>query len=70
MSQKIIFDYWLELINPSFTNNVGYKSDYCCDLIINQYDVTNELSYSVRIIDAFPDVSEPNGLRLEFRRLS
>jgi hypothetical protein len=54
MSQKQLFDSWLELINPSQTNNVAYKSDYCCDMIINQYDVSNRLSYSVRVINAFP----------------
>jgi hypothetical protein len=54
MTQKYLFDAWLELINPTATHNVAYKSDYCCDMIINQYDVSNKLSYSARVIDAFP----------------
>lgn len=54
MSQKYVFDTWFEYINPSSTNNIGYKSEYSCDLLINQYDVSNRLSYSVNVIGAYP----------------
>ena len=54
MQQKILFDAWLNYINPSYSNNMRYKSDYATILKINQYDVTGELSYSVNLYDAFP----------------
>lgn len=54
MKQKYMFDGWFDTINPYLDNNYGYKEDYATTITINQYDVTNELSYSVDLIDAFP----------------
>jgi hypothetical protein len=54
MSQKIFFDTWLELINPSFSYNYQYKSNYASIITINQYDLTNKLSYSIDLFDAYP----------------
>jgi hypothetical protein len=54
MNQKVFFDAWLNYINPQYNNNFRYKSDYSTVITINQYDVTNELSYSVDLIDAYP----------------
>ena len=54
MSQKILFDSWLEHINPLSTNNYRYKEDYSADIRINQYSVDNLLTYSVNVIDAYP----------------
>jgi hypothetical protein len=54
MQQRILFDAWLNYINPSYSNNMRYKSDYATILKINQYDVTGQLTYSVNLYDAFP----------------
>ena len=54
MQQKILFDAWLNYINPLYNNNMRYKSDYSTILKINQYDVTGELTYSINLYDAFP----------------
>ena len=54
MSEKEFFDGWMELINPSSTFNFKYKGDYVTDITVNQYDVTNTVSYSVNLVDAFP----------------
>ncbi len=54
MSQKIFFDSWLNFINPQFNNNYRFKEDYATTLTVNQYDVSNELTYSVNLCDAFP----------------
>ena len=54
MSQKIFFDGWMNYINPQYNNNLRYKGDYATILTINQYDVTNQLSYSVNLYDAYP----------------
>lgn len=54
MSEKIFFDQWMELINPQSDFNMKYKTDYAVDISINQYDVSNNLTYSATLIDAFP----------------
>lgn len=54
MREKLFFDAWLEWINPSLTYNFKYKSDYAIPLRINQYNLKNEISYSVDLIDAYP----------------
>lgn len=54
MSEKIFFDAWMELINPTTDFNFQYKSNYVVDVSINQYDVTNQLTYSAVLRDAFP----------------
>ena len=54
MSEKLFFDLWLDYINPMFNYNMEYKSDYSTVITINQYDVSNQLTYSVNLFDAFP----------------
>ena len=54
MNQKIFFDAWLNYINPSYNYNFRYKSDYATVITINQYDVTNQISYSINLYDAYP----------------
>jgi hypothetical protein len=54
MDQKVFFDAWLNYINPQYNNNFRYKSDYSTIITINQYDVTNNLTYSINLYDAYP----------------
>ena len=54
MREKILFDKWIELINPKTTNNFSYKAEYSTDILINQYDLSNNLTYSAKIIRAYP----------------
>ena len=54
MLEKEFFDAWMEFINPSTTFNMKYKGDYATTVTISQYDVTNKLSYSIELIDAYP----------------
>ena len=54
MREKILFDEWIELINPKTTNNFSYKEEYSTDILINQYDLSNNLTYSAKIIKAYP----------------
>jgi len=54
MEEKEFFDAWLEFINPTTNFNVKYKGDYTTSVTITQYDVRNESSYAVELIDAFP----------------
>lgn len=54
MSQKVFFDAWMNYINPLYNNNLRYKGDYSTVITVNQYDVTNNISYSVNLYDAYP----------------
>jgi hypothetical protein len=54
MTQKVFFDAWLNYINPLYNNNMRYKGDYSTVITVNQYDVTNQISYSVNLYDAYP----------------
>lgn len=54
MSEKIFFDSWMEVINPTMNFNFKYRADYSVDISINQYDVTNNLTYVSTLIDAYP----------------
>lgn len=59
MTQKIFFDAWLNFINPQYNYNFRYKGDYATAITINQYDVTNQISYSCNLYDAYPISIEP-----------
>lgn len=54
MSEKLFFDAWLEVINPTSNFNFKYKKDYSTQIVIRQYDLSNKLTYDVLLIDAFP----------------
>jgi hypothetical protein len=54
MQQKLLFDGWMNYISPVYNFNFRYKSDYTTAITINQYDVQNELTYSVNLYDAYP----------------
>lgn len=54
METKVFFDTWQEFINPTYSFNFTYKTDYVTNITINQYDVHNELTYSINLIDAYP----------------
>jgi hypothetical protein len=59
MSQKVFFDAWLNFINPQYNYNFRYKGDYATVITVNQYDVTNQISYSCNLYDAYPISIEP-----------
>ena len=54
MRERLFFEAWLELINPTTNYNFRYKSDYTVDVNINQYSVTGQLSYALTLLEAFP----------------
>lgn len=54
MNEKYFFDAWLELVNPTATNDFNYKSEYATSILINQYDMQNNKIYAAELIDAFP----------------
>ena len=54
MSEKLFFDAWQEYINPTYSFDFRYKDDYISTIQVNQYDMTNTLTYSINLIDAWP----------------
>ena len=54
MKEKLLFDAWLELINPSSNFNFKYKNNYKTQMVIKQYDMSGNLTYNIMLIDAFP----------------
>jgi len=54
MGERIFFDAWLDLVNPSNDFNFNYKSSYAVDILITQYDMTGKKTYETKLIDAFP----------------
>jgi hypothetical protein len=54
MKQKYLFDAWFDYINPYLNNNYSYKDEYATTLTINQYNVSNQKTYSVDLYEAFP----------------
>jgi hypothetical protein len=54
MSEKALFDVWLDYINPTVTHDFSYKSDYVSQIVIEQYNVGANPSYQVVLQDAFP----------------
>lgn len=54
MKEKAFFDAWLNWIQPTITFDTKYKIDYAVLLRINQYNLQNNLSLSIDLIDAYP----------------
>ena len=54
MEEKKVFDSWLNLINPVDNWNIEYKTNYVSDIIITQYDLMGNPSYSIKLIEAYP----------------
>lgn len=54
MFEKKFFDTWIERISSIDSYNFKYKTEYATTIIINQFDVSGDNSYSVSLIDAYP----------------
>ena len=54
MQEKVLFDAWLNYINPTYNYNMRYKENYATTLTINQYGVSNDKTYTVSLFDAYP----------------
>jgi len=59
MTQKSIFDFWMELINPSSSFDFEYKDNYAKDVVITQYDDAENPRYAMTLKEAFPSAIGP-----------
>lgn len=54
MKVKSFFDEWMSLAVSPSNFNVSYQSNYISDLFVHQLDEADNVTYGVRIKDAFP----------------
>lgn len=54
METKKMFDDWLNYINPTTSNDYRYRQEYQTDLTVNQYSLSDDLTYSVQLHEAYP----------------
>lgn len=54
MKEKLFFDAWLNIINPTSNFNFNYKKDYSTEIVVRQYDMSDNITYDIMLIDAFP----------------
>jgi hypothetical protein len=59
MAQKTFFDSWQSMIFNSSTFTFNYPDEYVSDVIIEQFDHTGEITYSVKLINAYPLMVSP-----------
>lgn len=54
MNVKKFFDEWVHrIVNPS-TFTVGYQEDYITDITIRQLDEQENMTYEIKLLEAFP----------------
>ena len=54
MKIKRVFDNWMAYIVDTNTYHVQYPDNYIRNIMINQLDERNNITYAVKLIDAFP----------------
>ena len=54
MSEKLFFDVWMDVINPTSNFNFAYRSNYITDIAITQYDMRNQVTYKTVLKGAYP----------------
>ena len=54
MSEKVFFDNWMELINPTVTFDFTYKEQYQATIYVNQYDLASNTTYQCILYNAYP----------------
>jgi len=59
MKVKKYFDDWMHLCVASSEFTARYLKDYAFDITINQLNEKNEVTYTIKLIEAFPTSSGP-----------
>jgi hypothetical protein len=54
MKVRKFFENWMHIIVDPDTFTVGYQSDYIADVYIKQLDEQDNVTYEVKLIEAFP----------------
>jgi len=56
MLVKVLLDDWINSIQDTYTRDFNYYKDYTTSMVINVYDVANNLSYACVLDEAYPKV--------------
>jgi hypothetical protein len=62
MNIKSFFESWMFSIVDKDSYNVNYQANYTTPIKISQLDSTNNITYSIQLIDAFPRTMSEMGL--------
>ena len=54
MKVKTFFDDWTSIVVDPVSGTVGWQEDYVVDLYIRQLDEQENVTYEIKLIDAFP----------------
>lgn len=54
MTIKRFFDDWMEYIVNRDSFTVAYQNEYTCDILVRQLDEANNVTYEIKLKDAFP----------------
>jgi hypothetical protein len=54
MLERKFFDGWLNLINPTNTYNFAYRDTYATSITVRQFNLMNDITYSVELFNAYP----------------
>lgn len=54
MKVKNFFDDWTSIVVDPVSGTVGWQEDYVVDLYIRQLDEQENITYEIKLIDAFP----------------
>lgn len=60
--ERMFFDDWMNLINPTSTYDFSYRDQYSCEIQIFQYGDDNVVNYQFSLLDAFPVLVNPQQL--------
>ena len=52
--ERMFFDDWMNIINPTNSYDFNYYDNYTCEIQIFQYDDTNTVSYYYSLLGAYP----------------
>ena len=56
---KPLFEEWQNAIVEATTARINYPDNYSSDIEIEQYDSTGEITYAIKLIDAWPIIISP-----------
>jgi hypothetical protein len=65
MKEKFFFDAWMNMVMDPISNNFNYRTEYACNIFIDQYDVLDTVQYEITLWGAYPISVSPISLSYE-----
>ena len=67
MAQKAFFDSWQAMVYNYSTFTFNYPDEYVSDVVIEQFDHTGKMTYSIKLYNAYPMMVSPLDLNWSSR---